>query len=111
MIVTVHTAKTTLSQLLARVKAGEEVIVARGRRPVARLVPCSPLRAKRRFGALKGRIDVGPDFFDPLPPEELEVWERQGEAQELLLQAGVPPHRHPRDKPKDDDGGGRRPIR
>jgi antitoxin (DNA-binding transcriptional repressor) of toxin-antitoxin stability system len=52
------------------------VIVARGRHPVARLVPCAPASAKREFGALKGLIDVGPAFFDPLPPEELEAWEQ-----------------------------------
>jgi prevent-host-death family protein len=73
--VTVHTAKTTLSQLLARVEAGEEIVLARGKRPVARLVPFHPVPTKRRFGALRGVVTVGPDFFEPLPESELASWE------------------------------------
>ncbi|HEX4180032.1 MAG TPA: type II toxin-antitoxin system Phd/YefM family antitoxin [Caulobacteraceae bacterium] len=73
--VTIHTAKTTLSQLLARVEAGEEIILARGKQPVAKLVPLQPPATKRRFGVLRGKIHVGPEFFDSLPPEELAPWE------------------------------------
>jgi prevent-host-death family protein len=73
--VTIHTAKTTLSQLLARVEAGEEIILARGKTPVARLTPYHPPGSKRRFGALKGVIHVGPEFFEPLPEDELANWE------------------------------------
>lgn len=73
--VTIHTAKTTLSQLLARVEAGEEIILARGKEPVAKLVPFQPPASKRRFGALKGSVSVGPEFFDPLPASELDAWE------------------------------------
>ena len=51
-IVTVHTAKTTLSQLLVRVEAGEEIVLARGKHPIAKLVPFRPARKGRRFGAL-----------------------------------------------------------
>jgi len=75
-IVTVHTAKTTLSQLLARVEAGEEIILARGKVPVAKLVPFHPPATKRRFGALSGIVSVGPEFFDPLPAQEIEGWEQ-----------------------------------
>ena len=74
-IVTVHAAKTTLSQLLARVEAGEEIVLARGKEPVAKLVPFKPASRKRRFGALKGIISVGPEFFEPLPERELKRWE------------------------------------
>lgn len=74
-IVTIHTAKTTLSQLLARVEAGEEIVLARGRHPIAKLVPFYPRRRRRRFGALRGTISVGPEFFEPLPEEELAAWE------------------------------------
>lgn len=74
-IVTIHTAKTTLSQLLAKVEAGEEVILARGKVPVAKLVPIQPTPGKRRFGALKGLITVDPEFFEPLSEEELAAWE------------------------------------
>jgi prevent-host-death family protein len=74
-IVSIHTAKTTLSQLLVRVEAGEEIILARGKTPVARLTPLQPAASKRRFGALAGTVSVGPAFFDPLPQEELSAWE------------------------------------
>ena len=74
-IVTIHAAKTNLSQLLARVEAGEEILLARGKTPIAKLVPYSAPTEGRRFGALKGRIDMGPEFFDPLPEEELKAWE------------------------------------
>jgi prevent-host-death family protein len=73
--VTVHAAKTRLSQLLARVEAGEEIIVARGKRPIAKLVPFGAAPAKRQFGAMRGSLTVGPEFFEPLPPEELANWE------------------------------------
>jgi prevent-host-death family protein len=73
--VTIHTAKTTLSQLLARIEAGEEIILARGNQPIARLVPYQTPPTKRRFGALRGIISIGPEFFEPLPEEELGKWE------------------------------------
>ena len=58
-IVTIHTAKTTLSQLLARVEAGEEIVLARGKKPVAKLVPYQPRKKGRQFGALRGIVSVG----------------------------------------------------
>ncbi len=73
--VTIHVAKTTLSQLLTRVEGGEEIILARGKEPVAKLVPIRPLKTKRTFGVLRGIISVGPEFFEPLPEEELAAWE------------------------------------
>jgi prevent-host-death family protein len=73
--VTIHTAKTTLSQLLARVEAGEEIILARGKAPIAKLVPFQPPPIKRQFGAFHGTISVGPEFFEPLPEQELAAWE------------------------------------
>ena len=63
-IVPVHAAKTHLSRLLARVEAGEVITIARGRTPVAKLVPIAP-KAKREFGAMRGKIAVGPEFFEP----------------------------------------------
>ena len=74
-VVTIHTAKTTLSQLIARAEAGEEIVLARGKEPVVKLVPLGPRAAKRQFGVLKGKIAVGPEFFEPLPEEELAAWE------------------------------------
>ena len=73
--VTIHTAKTTLSQLLARVEAGEEVVLARGKNPIAKIVPLKAPRRGRRFGALRGTISVGPEFFEPLSEQELTSWE------------------------------------
>ena len=73
-VVNVHEAKTQLSRLLARVEAGEEVVIARRGRPVARLVRCQP-KGKRQFGAMKGRIKITDAFFEPLPEEELKLWE------------------------------------
>ena len=73
--VTIHTAKTTLSQLLARVEAGEEIVLARGKEPIAKLVPFQSPPKKRRFGALRGKVSVGPEFFEPLPEEEQAGWE------------------------------------
>ena len=73
--VTIHTAKTTLSQLLARVEAGEEIVLARGKNPIAKLVPFHSPRKARRFGALRGTISIGPEFFEPLPEPELTAWE------------------------------------
>jgi prevent-host-death family protein len=74
-MVSVHEAKTHLSRLLVRVEAGEAITIARGRKPVARLVPMAP-SGKREFGAMRGRFSIGPEFFDPLPDEELDRWER-----------------------------------
>ena len=72
--VNVHEAKTNLSRLLARVEAGEEIIIARNGKPVARLERVQP-RAKRQPGRWKGLISIDDSFFDPLPEEELRAWE------------------------------------
>ena len=73
-VVNVHQAKTELSRLLARVEAGEDVVIARRGEPVARLVGCKA-RVERRPDVLKGKINIPDSFFDPLPEEELEAWE------------------------------------
>jgi prevent-host-death family protein len=74
-IVTIHAAKTNLSKLLARVEAGEEIVIARGRTPIARLMPINTPPAKRRFGAYRGIVSVGPEFFQPMTSAELAKWE------------------------------------
>lgn len=76
--VTVHAAKTQLSKLIARACAGEEVVIARGRMPVVRLVPVRKVPPRRRFGAMRGRARTTRAFFAPLPPEEIAGWEQQG---------------------------------
>ena len=80
-VVTVHQAKTNLSKLLAAVEAGEEVVIARGAKPVAKLVPIQPARKKRVPGRLKDVPGYGfsDSFFDPLPPDELALWNGEGD--------------------------------
>jgi prevent-host-death family protein len=71
---TVHQAKTNLSKLLRRAARGEEVIIARGKTPIAKLVPFSPPQKKRVPGRLKGKIWYSDDAFEPLSKEELAEW-------------------------------------
>lgn len=74
--VTIHAAKTQLSRLIAEACAGEDIVIARRDEPVVRLVPIRTVAPRRRFGAMRGRARTTRDFFDPLPPEDLEAWER-----------------------------------
>lgn len=64
--VKIHEAKTNFSKLIGLVASGEEVVIQRGDTPVAKLVPYEPGVA-RVPGALKGKIDIAPDF-DEIPP-------------------------------------------
>jgi prevent-host-death family protein len=73
-VVTVHAAKTSLSKLIERAESGEEIVIARSRHPAVRLIPVNPV-VKRQFGLYKGLAKVGPEFFEPLPEEELRAWE------------------------------------
>ena len=73
-VVNVHQAKTQLSRLLVQVENGEEVIIARNGKPVARLVGVQK-RGKRQPDIFKGKIVIPDSFFDPLPEEELKAWE------------------------------------
>lgn len=70
----IHQAKTHLSELLRRVAAGEEILIVRGREPVARLVPAAPA-AVRRLGIDKGEFEVPDDFDAALPPDVLAAFE------------------------------------
>jgi prevent-host-death family protein len=74
-LVTIHKAKTQLSKLIEQVERGEEVIIARGKTPVARLVPYAPEQPKRGFGSMKGKVWLDDRFWEPLPEEELKRWE------------------------------------
>ena len=73
--VTIHKAKTQLSKLIERVERGEEVVIARGKEPVARLVPYVQERPTGGFGSLKGKVWLDESFWEPLPDEELKLWE------------------------------------
>lgn len=66
--VNIHDAKTHLSRLLAQVEAGEEVVISRAGRPIARLVAYRGLTKARRPGAWRGRVRIAPDF-DELPSD------------------------------------------
>ena len=72
-LVNVHEAKTNFSKLLERVRRGEEIIIAKNGKPCARLCPLEPLEA-RQPGLLEGRLDDS--FFDELPDDVLDAWER-----------------------------------
>jgi len=76
-MVNIHDAKTHLSRLLERVAAGEEIVIAKAGRPVARLVPIE--KAARKPGRLKGRIRIGRDFDAPLPDALLRDFEGDAE--------------------------------
>jgi antitoxin (DNA-binding transcriptional repressor) of toxin-antitoxin stability system len=75
IIVTIHQAKTNLPRLIQQASRGEEVIIARGSKLVARLVPVGEIKGKRQPGSLKGKLVVGSEFFKPLPASELSNWE------------------------------------
>jgi prevent-host-death family protein len=74
--VNVHEAKTHLSRLLERVSEGEEVVISKAGRPVARLVPAGEKPERRESGSASGRVIIGEDFDAPLPEEVLEAFER-----------------------------------
>lgn len=71
MRVNVHEAKTHLSRLLERVQAGEEVVIAKAGRPIAKLVPLEA-KTRREPGSARGMVTVSEDFDAPMP--ELERW-------------------------------------
>lgn len=73
----VHEAKTHLSRLIERAQAGEEIVLAKAGEPVAKLVPFASTRKQSRQPGGWPTLGDIPDsvWFDPLPPEELELWE------------------------------------
>jgi prevent-host-death family protein len=68
--VTIHEAKTHLSRLIQDVLRGEEVIITRNHDPVAKLVPIAEAKRGRKFGRLRGKIEMTDDFDAPLPDFE-----------------------------------------
>jgi prevent-host-death family protein len=65
-IVTIHQAKSNLSRLIQAAVAGEEIVIARGKTPLVRLVQVRRMKRKREFGFAKGKIRIKPDFDAPL---------------------------------------------
>lgn len=70
----IHDAKTNLSKLVERVLLGEEIVIAKEGRPVAKLVPIPPEPRDRRPGSAKGMLVVSPDFDTPLPDDVIAGW-------------------------------------
>lgn len=64
--INIYEAKAKLSKLVERAAAGEEVIIARGGRPAARLTQLTPARRQIRFGVMRGRVTTAADFDGPL---------------------------------------------
>jgi prevent-host-death family protein len=83
--VNIHTAKTTLSKLIAAVEEGEEVVIARAGKPVARLVAAKKKKAgskpkiNRKPGFMKGKIWIAPDFDSPLPEDIARAFRGEGD--------------------------------
>lgn len=77
--VTIHTAKTYLSQRIARVEKGKEIFIARGGKPVAKLAPMQAEKPRRVAGSMRGLATAGPGFFDLLPEDELKLWNTEGD--------------------------------
>ena len=75
MEVKIHQAKTHLSRLLVRVAAGEEIVIAKAGKPIARLVPFQRPSRDRIPGQDKGRLQIAEDFDAPLPEEILRTFE------------------------------------
>ena len=74
--VNIHEAKTRLSQLIAAVERGEEIVIARHGKPVARLIPLKKPLSQRKPGSARGKFTVSPAFFEPLPEEILDSFEQ-----------------------------------
>ncbi len=77
-VVELQEAKNHLSRLIDEVNAGQEIVIARAGKPVARLVPLSGKAKKRKLGILAGRLSVSDVFDSPLPAEILADFEESG---------------------------------
>jgi len=73
--VNVHAAKSQLSRLLDAAAAGEEVIIAKAGKPIAKLVAIEQQKKRRKLGTLAGQFHVPDDFDDPLPDEIVDAFE------------------------------------
>lgn len=74
--VNIHEAKTHFSQLLNRVGSGEDVVIAKAGKPIARIVPIKKEVRQRNTGSAKGRVIVENSFFEPLPDNILSEFEQ-----------------------------------
>ncbi|HTW52380.1 MAG TPA: type II toxin-antitoxin system prevent-host-death family antitoxin [Stellaceae bacterium] len=74
-MVSISTAKADFSKLVAEAEAGDEIVLTWRGKPVAKLVVIAD-RPKRVAGSLRGQVSIGPEFFEALPPEELDAWDQ-----------------------------------
>jgi prevent-host-death family protein len=72
--VNIHAAKTHLSRLVERAAGGEEIIIAKNGKPLAKLVPYRDALGPRVLGSMRGQIWISDDFDDPLPPDLLAAF-------------------------------------
>ncbi len=87
--VNVHEAKTHFSKLLARVEKGQEVVISRAGKPVARLVPHQPVSATPVFGGDRGKLIVPDDFDTPLPDDLLAAFEGRALARRVRCRSPI----------------------
>jgi prevent-host-death family protein len=87
--INIHAAKTHLSRLIERAEQGEEIVISRAGRPVAKLVPFKPARAPRKLGLYAGQIKIAPDF-DELPADMMKAFRGEGELFPGLNEASAP---------------------
>ena len=73
-VVNIHEAKTHFSKLLVEVAAGEEIVIAKAGKPVARLIPASEKSSKPILGTERGRFEIPDDFDAPLPKKILDLF-------------------------------------
>jgi prevent-host-death family protein len=73
--INIHSAKTQLSKLIEAAERGEEVIIARAGKPVAKLVALENQKPARKAGSMKGLFEVPESFFEPLPEDLLDAFE------------------------------------
>lgn len=71
LAINIHEAKTHLSRLVEQAAAGDEIVIAKAGRPVARLVALEAAPKPKKLGLLRGKIEIAPDFDAPLPPDFL----------------------------------------
>lgn len=74
-IVNIHEAKTQFSKLVDAAMRGEEVVIAKAGKPAAKLIPITKEKPKRRFGVLKGKLQIADNFDAPLPDDVLASFE------------------------------------
>lgn len=78
--VNIHEAKTHLSRLAEQAGAGDEIIIAKSGKPIARLVPLAPACPQRKKGLLKGKIKIGNGFDQPLPDDVIDLFEGRAQS-------------------------------